>query len=415
MWGRSAVILLLVVLLVGCGGDEIASTVATTGAPNPDVGLVWARTPCDEAVFGGVNTTITSMTVGGPGLVAVGAMEAGEANATSPAVWVSADGSSWTRVDDEAFSVEGGGGYGALVISVTRGGPGLVAVGTVPSDGGTDGAVWVSADGYTWTRVEDEAVFGGAGSQWVLSVTAGGPGLVAVGYEEGVGTGADPVVWVSADAYSWTRLDEPVSDSPDSQQLHSVTAGGPGLVAVGDHLSDSRGWDAAVWLSPDGYTWTRIEDQVAFSGPQQDEGLAVVAGGPGLVAVGWATGDDGATDAAVWVSADGYAWTRIEDEVVFGGPGGQDISSVVVGGPGLVAVGGEQPADAEDWDTRAVVWVSADGYTWTRAPHDEAVFGGPGFQAIRSVVATGSGLVATGSNWSEDYAGVAVWVSPPPG
>ncbi|NOY57198.1 MAG: hypothetical protein GXP34_14620 [Actinobacteria bacterium] len=52
----------------------------------------------------------------------------------------------------------------------------------------------------TWTRVAgEEAVFGGAGDQVMLSVTAGGPGLVAVGMEVPRPDG-DPVaaVWVGA-------------------------------------------------------------------------------------------------------------------------------------------------------------------------------------------------------------------------
>ena len=76
--------------------------------------------------------------------------------------------------------------------SVTAGGPGLVAVGSVGNDDGTDAAVWTSVDGLIWSRVaHDEAVFGGSGRQKMHSVTAAGPGLVAVG----VGWG-------------WTTVDE---------------------------------------------------------------------------------------------------------------------------------------------------------------------------------------------------------------
>ncbi len=77
--------------------------------------------------------------------------------------------------------------------SVTVGGPGLVAVGSVGNDGDADAAVWTSVDGVTWSRVpHDEAVFGGAGGQLMRSVTAGGPGLVAVGDAD-----TDAAVWVA--------------------------------------------------------------------------------------------------------------------------------------------------------------------------------------------------------------------------
>ena len=58
--------------------------------------------------------------------------------------------------------------------------------------------MWTSADGITWSRVpHDESVFGGALTQEMNSVTAGGPGLVAVGID-GLGNDGDEAVWVLA-------------------------------------------------------------------------------------------------------------------------------------------------------------------------------------------------------------------------
>lgn len=51
--------------------------------------------------------------------------------------------------------------------------------GREPSPNGLIQVVWTSVDGITWSRVpHNAAVFGAAG---MTSVTAGGPGLVAVG------------------------------------------------------------------------------------------------------------------------------------------------------------------------------------------------------------------------------------------
>ena len=62
----------------------------------------------------------------------------------------------------------------------------------VGSDGGT-AAVWASVDGVTWSRDPDTgAVFGGERAQAMLSVAAGGPGLVAVGSD-----GSDTAVWIA--------------------------------------------------------------------------------------------------------------------------------------------------------------------------------------------------------------------------
>ena len=91
--------------------------------------------------------------------------------------------------------------------------------------------------------------------------------------------------------------------------MTSVTVGGPGLVAVG-----KDGSSAAVWTSPDGITWSpifldervvQLGDEWAITGTRMS---SVSAGGPGVVAVGSSlnispgTGSEAVT-AAVWVAA----------------------------------------------------------------------------------------------------------------
>ena len=155
---------------------------------------------------------------------------------------------SWSRV-----AVFGG----ADLSSVTGGGPGLVAVGLDESGGDADAVVWTSADGITWSRVaHDEAVLGGTGDQVMWSVTGGGPGLVAVGLDESGGD-ADAVVWTSADGITWSRVahDEAVLGGTGDQLMWSVTGGGPGLVAVGVDRPGGDA-DAVVWTSADGITWS---------------------------------------------------------------------------------------------------------------------------------------------------------------
>ena len=98
-----------------------------------------------------------------------------------------------------------------------------------------------------------------------------------------------------------------------------------------------------------------------------------------------------ATTTVLAANADG--WGRVpHDETVFGGSKYQTMWSVVAGGPGLVAVGNNSSGGR--WD--AAVWTSPDGLTWARVPHDEAVFGGNNDQGIWSMVAVGSELVAVG-------------------
>jgi hypothetical protein len=64
---------------------------------------------------------------------------------------------------------------------------------------------------------------------------------------------------------------------------------------------------------------------------------SVIASDPGPVAVGYDS-SLGETGAAVCTSSDGLVWSRVpDDEMALGGTGDQVTSSVVEGGPGLIA------------------------------------------------------------------------------
>jgi hypothetical protein len=335
------------------------------------------------------------VTAGGPGLVAVGWDDGPDA----AAVWISLDGIDWLRVphDDALFG-------GSSMFDVTVGGPGLVAVGKIetgdtrPGYSG-DAAVWTSVDGITWSRVpHDEAAFGGADFQDMRSVTAGGPGLVAVG-AHGVGPGHNhALVWTSVDGITWSRVPHDNAIFGASE-MEAVTVGGPGLVAVGTAFlnADEESPAAAVWTSVDGITWSRVpHDEAVFGrGPMRD----VTVGGPGLVAVGDTWSENG-TDAVVWTSVDGITWSRVpHDEAVFGED--RTMHGVTAGGPGLVAVGETHVPSL------AAAWVSDDGITWSAVPHNGAVFGRAN---MYSATVAGSGLVAVGVNESSGIdAGVWSW------
>ena len=290
--------------------------------------------------------------------------------------------------------------------SVVAGGPGLVAVGSAPSwpmDQDVDGvaAVWTSTDGIVWSRVpHDEAVFGGEGDQWMTSVTVGGPGLVAFGMDEG--RGSRVAVWTSVDGLSWSRVSLDETLTAGNGGPGNVIAGGPGLVAVGELPSA-----AVVWTSPDGIAWSRVPHDEAVLGLRLGDGNAmtgVTAGGPGFVAVGSdglnSDNPTGRARAVVWTSIDGLTWSRLpHDEAVFGGEGDQGMFDVTAGGPGLVAVG--------ENDHGAPVWTSADGITWSQVPNDESVFSSPDTR-IGDVMTGGPGLVAIGEN---GYGTPVMWTS----
>jgi hypothetical protein len=394
--------------------------VETPGEPISIESLTWSRIPHDEAVFGGSQHPgeafdgIFDVTAGGPGLVAVGAAD------RTAAVWTSPDGYTWSRVpqDDPAFASGGD----SAILSVTRGGPGLVAVGysdevmwhpaMEEKQGGWSSdelealgidmrpgtcSVWTSADGYTWARVDfDFDGCRGHSPGGLHHVIAGDFGLFALFFD---GEGA--VGWYSTDGLAWD-LSEP-SDFAFEGSPRVVIAGGPGFVAVGDGLA---------WTSADGITWSQsslpLDETYGDLRSVHASGIAV--GGPGLVAVGDAFFDppgdeDLEIHAVVWTSPDGYTWSVVSlgDEQSVGAR----MNGVIATETGLVAVGESLEGNA--------VWTSPDGITWFRAPLDESVADG----GMSSVTVGGPGLVAVGAddisgpNDPDSHHVGAVWIAEP--
>lgn len=198
----------------------------------------------------------------------------------------------------------------------------------------------------------------------------------------------------------------------DESEMATVTVGGPGLVAGGSsHTVEVEGIDAAVWVSSDGRAWQRIDDDarvfgdaMSVTGAGSDQSINDVAGGSfGVVAVG----SDGLVlehDAAIWVSNDGLVWERVPHDVdVFGGEGDQFMHSVVQASGSVIVVG--------ESGGEAAAWMSRDGIQWARAEvNDESIGAGVEPSVMNDVVIAGVGLVAVGSAGVDS--GPAVWLSP---
>jgi len=342
----------------------------------------------------------------GPGLVVVGAdLSGGDADV---AVWTSSDGFTWARVPHDGENLGGRGDQ--IALDVTVGDPGLVMVGWDSSGGEIDAAVWTSVDGTRWQRTpHDEEIFGGPDWQVMNAVVAvGGLGLVAVGEDRSAHTGA---VWISSDGHSWVRVDDEALDGID--RLEDVIAHGPGVLAVGS-TSGRTGSHGVVLVSSDGLAWQRFDSSVRA---RSEDMLAVVSGESGLVAVGqaWYAGGgdrpgDGDWDAVVWRTTDYTVWPKPQatGDILGGPPDDQLMSDVATGGPGYVAVGCERCHEGE---ADAAIWTSTDGNSWQRVPHDEQNLGGPGRQDIFAVFVGGPGLVAVGLDTSGGDIDAAVWVT----
>ena len=119
-----------------------------------------------------------------------------------------------------------------------------------------------------------------------------------------------------------------------------------------------------IWRSTDGEHW-----KLVFQSGSTSMALALAAGGPGFVAVGWA--EDGA---AVWTSTDGLSWSIVEDPAF----AGWSLREVAAVHGGLVAF-----AQALDGDSSSI-WSSPDGRTWTRGTDKSELVIAHGIQALAS-------------------------------
>lgn len=219
------------------------------------------------------------------------------------------------------------------------------------------------------------------------------------------------------------RSDKPIT-APTGTSLPPTTIAG-----VTTSVAEVTTTLPAAVVIPDsaGLTWTRVTDTTgALTGEAWDYVNQVIAAGPGLVAVGAADACFGCWGAypdqeligfdhggewtihqggAVWLSADGEAWTQVPASMF--GDGVAMLTGVADNGSRLVAVGITAVPDGSPSGAtlpRSAVWVSDDaGVSWTRVPDDEAAFGGEGRHLMWSVIATDSGFTAAGDD---------LWTSP---
>lgn len=374
--------LLVFLLLTGGGwgasmGENWVAASHWTDVPPANIAKADCSYPACEL------TDLFDVIAAGPGLVAVGANDAGDI--TSDGDYLEADsGGVWTSEDGLAWKAVGGTGSGFVdgnIMSVAKSDEGLVAVGS----NGSGAAAWISDNGLEWTPVGGKI----AGSESEIEdVAAAGPGLVAVGAD-----GDNGAVWISSTGgRSWKQV-----AAFEHAVLNAITVGGPGLVAVGcTKTPGSNEGAAAVWLSRDGLTWTRAHDPVADF--DRANLRTVAAFRSGLVAAG--ESDDGS---AVWTSKDGRRWSKQADDSTFIGA---TISDVIAGGPGLVAVG-EVESEETTHIPSAAVWTSADGRSWRLRSIRE------GYGGLRAATTFGGKLVAVGYEQPgyEDSSIAAAWVS----
>ena len=345
-------------------------------------GRAWARV--ESPAFGeGVEAEavasqwISDVAAGPLGIVAVGA--AGALENWDAAVWISTDGQDWNRVPDDAGTFGGEGDQ--TMRRVAYFGDNVIAVG----DADGQAASWISADGATWTRGQLTDPSGRLPSESMMTdVVAAGPGLVAVG---SIDHEARPAIWLSADGVSWSR----VSDLPETDWLlydsvgertaMSIAASDAGLTAIGSSASGPF-----VWSSSDGLDWRELSAQFV------DEPTSTRPAGPfdylkggapitiaaigsvddRLFAVGgYETRPSGSKMprfVTVWHSKDGGATWLVAAEWTLPPSDSQSwrgASAMVLGPSSLVLVGRDETPTVEDsygymqYDNAAAAWLGS--------------------------------------------------------
>lgn len=318
--------------LVGVGSDSSGGDLDAAVWLSAD-GREWERVPHDEGLFGGPgNQHMNTIVAGGPGFVAVGWDASG--GDLDAAVWTSVDGVTWERAGgpDAGFSGPGE----QFINKVTVGGPGLVAVGADGRAGTSDAAVWLSSDGAAWERVTGEALRG-PGTQRLRGIAIGAGTMVAVGFDSG-SEGADAAAWFSADGRAWQRVPQASLARPGDDQMAMAVPGGPGFLAAGFAGSDGGDSQAAVWTSADGASWS-LDPSGVFGGPGDQDIEFLVETTGGWVAVG-SGGRGQEVDVLVWTSEDGTSW-KPSGSPRLGGPGVQSTKGLTLFGSAVVVTGWE--------------------------------------------------------------------------
>jgi hypothetical protein len=193
-------------------------------------------------------------------------------------------------------------------------------------------------------------------------------------------------------------------------------------VALGSHASPIHGIPRpSPWTSADGgRSWSEVPTLRELFGGENIVGLGALTAGPhGFFVAGTWVAADNRSVATVWQSPDGQRWVRNDhDPSLAGAPGELTMAAGVGDGAGgLVTVGSALiPTPAAPAAQRGAVWQSADGVAWARLDPGAAALGaGPGQVEVERVVPVAGGWVAAGVRSHGGRSEVVVWTWRPGG
>jgi low temperature requirement protein LtrA len=306
-----------------------------------DGGGPWTLFTSSSVISRTVGATLTSVTHGPAGWLAVGNIMPGGSSATggpdtSPAAL-------WPLVFTSWSSLHWRSATGAAVLSVpgvTMGAAaanasGYVVVGSQFTNGVPVDAMWWSTDLKNWYRGGDtimsttSSLSSGLPDSQIFAVSATPGGFIAVGSHNGCHT-----AWLTADGQHWLSYDVPKPRGTLTPMLRQVAVVGNLVVATGDIGADGGRYPVAVVSQDGGVHWeaSSLGTTATFSGPQGTV-TALTPDGSGFLAAGL-FGPPGAQQAVTWTSPDGVTWSP----ALPAGSGTRQITALSSAGHSVISI-----------------------------------------------------------------------------
>jgi hypothetical protein len=353
--------------------------------PNAETGtdLAWQRVATFDSAK---NVSVSDVAAGPGGYVAVGVLidglvtELGFEGTALPAIWHSADGTTWTEGDASAF-----GDHQPFAIA-SDGSRYVVAL----FDGDRT-LLFRSVDGRAWLPIASQPITSDARA-WDIAA-APDFGFIVLG---ALDVGLNLSIWSSPDGAMWTKQ----LDVLDGSEPIRLAVGPDEAVVFGYGPSQPDGSIApALWRSTTGADWQRNDPPSAGHG-----GLEVAAPTSfGWVAAGYVDG----AGIAVWHSADARTWTALPQQAELrtdyeGDTGGTSVAFAFAGSEYLFGYASCCAGPPQR------TYVSADGEHWGRVARASAIFP----VHFGTVIVEGNRVVAIGNTLGDGGMGGTggIWI-----